>query len=216
MNTSRPQAARQIVLERIRAALGTTVGGEPQQPPRAYRRAGTHPAGSEPVLELFASRLSDYRAAVHRAPETRAAETIATAIPPGARLIVPAGLHPDWVPAGAVTDSQHTTADLAAFDGVVTGCTVAAAETGTIALDGSPDQGRRALSLLPDLHVCIVRTDQVVQTVPELLARLEPTRPITLISGPSATSDIELERVEGVHGPRTLVVVLLDEHFRAS
>jgi L-lactate dehydrogenase complex protein LldG len=127
-------------------------------------------------------------------------------------VVVPPGLPQDWWPAGldgrVTDDGSLSAADLDAAAAVLTGCAAACAATGTIALDGSPDQGRRALTLVPDVHVCVVHAEQVVQTVPELLAALEPTRPITFVSGPSATSDIELQRVEGVHGPRTLIVVL--------
>ena len=129
------------------------------------------------------------------------------------RYVVPPGLPAEWIPTvgpEAVTDEgAMTPADLDEMDAVVTAATVACAVTGTIVLDGSPDQGRRAITLVPDLYVCVVRHDQVVHSVPEMLTRVEPTRPLTLVSGPSATSDIELERVEGVHGPRTLHVVLV-------
>jgi L-lactate dehydrogenase complex protein LldG len=133
-------------------------------------------------------------------------------------VVVPGGLDGAWLSGvdGAVVrrDSREaplSAAELDEIDAVVTAARVAVAETGTIVLDGEPDQGRRAISLVPDVHVCVVRTDQVVQTVPEAVRLLgaEPGRPLTWISGPSATSDIELERVEGVHGPRTLHVVLV-------
>jgi L-lactate dehydrogenase complex protein LldG len=197
---------RDEVLARVRVALGarSTV-----DIPRDYRPHGEHEPGSPELLELLTDRLVDYKATVLRSTVDDLAATVARAIPSGARFVLPPGLPAEWVIPDAVVDPGDLTPyDLDAFDGVLTACTVAAAETGTIALDGSAGQGRRAITLVPDLHVCVVRADQVVQTVPELIARLDPHRPLTLISGPSATSDIELHRVEGVHGPRTLVVVL--------
>jgi L-lactate dehydrogenase complex protein LldG len=166
-------------------------------------------------VELFVERVQDYRATVHRTTEGTLAGTVAEVLAAqGAqRIAVPAGIPREWLArtrAQAVPDDPPLSKrDLDGLDGVITGCAVAIAETGTIVLDAGANQGRRALSLLPDHHICVVRVDQVVGTVPEALPRLNPRHPLTWISGPSATSDIELQRVEGVHGPRHLDVLLV-------
>jgi L-lactate dehydrogenase complex protein LldG len=208
-------SAREEILDRIRVALGpqrveaASVGIRID---RAYRLGSDLDAAAR--IELLVDRLVDYRATVHRADESTVADAVAAvltdrglrriAVPPDLAAYVPAGVET------LVDTGQLTAADLDAVDGTVTGCAVAIAETGTIVLDGSPDQGRRLLTLVPDYHLCLVRAADVVTTVPEAVARLDPTRPLTFISGPSATSDIELNRVEGVHGPRTLDVVVVD------
>jgi len=203
--------ARRIVLGRIRDALADRPTGVPI--PRDYDR--TLPAGTDRI-ELFVERVSDYRASVHRttAADLPAAIAAVLAAHSTTRIAVPAGIPDTWLAGSAAErvsdDPVLSHADLDGLDGVVTGCAVAIAETGTIVLDAGPDQGRRALSLLPDLHVCVVHVDQVVGSVPEAIARLDPARPQTWISGPSATSDIELQRVEGVHGPRRLEVIVVE------
>ena len=207
-------SAREEVLARIRAALAD--GGEPPHPAgtdTAFRTQGGLDPGQ--LLDLLAERLIDYRALVRRTSPAGLAATASLALAErGARrLVVPPGLDPAVLPAEIeiVTDDGLSAADLDAFDGVVTGAAVAIAETGTIVLDGSPDQGRRAITLVPDYHLCIVHAAQVVEIVPAAINRLaaQADRPLTWISGPSATSDIELKRVEGVHGPRTLEVILV-------
>ena len=159
-------------------------------------------------------RLTDYRALVDRATPVTLADQISAALRrrKARRVVVPPALGlplPDFVTATRDTPPFLSPAELDAFDGVITRAAVAVAETGTIVLDGSPDQGRRAISLVPDYHLCVVEAGQVVHLVPEAVDWLAAGRPLTWISGPSATSDIELERVEGVHGPRTLEVVLV-------
>jgi L-lactate dehydrogenase complex protein LldG len=206
--------ARDVMLDRVRKALGD------RRPPldvvRTYRRAGEYPPGSPELVDLLANRLVDYRATVHRAGHDSLPAVLASTLDGSGRVIVPPGLPAGWAPDGAVVDDAFGADELDGFDTVLTACAAAAAETGTIVLNASPDQGRRAITLVPDRHICVVRAGQVVQTVPELLARLDPRRPLTFISGPSATSDIELQRVEGVHGPRTLVVILLSADIEAT
>ncbi|WP_406737467.1 LUD domain-containing protein [Streptomyces sp. NBC_00853] len=167
-------------------------------------------------VDLLAAHLAEYRALVHRTDEEALPALLARLL--GARgarsVLVPTGLPPHWLPAGGPTRvpdrAASTPYELDRVDSVVTGCTLAIAETGTIVLDGGPGQGRRRITLIPDHHICLVRVpDQVVDSVPQALPLLDPARPLTWISGPSATSDIELDRVEGVHGPRTLEVVLV-------
>jgi L-lactate dehydrogenase complex protein LldG len=203
--------AREEILQRVRTALA---GAAPPAPvPRDYRRTGTT-AGAELVARL-ADRVSDYRAEVHQVAAADLAAAIAGALADTGTLVVPPDAPADWLAGfpGTVRrdDPPIPVADLDAPGvSVLTGCAAAIAETGTIVLDAGPAQGRRALTLVPDHHVCVVRADQIAATVPEGLARLaDPTRPLTFISGPSATSDIELDRVEGVHGPRRLDVVIV-------
>jgi L-lactate dehydrogenase complex protein LldG len=204
--------ARDEVLDRIRGALGPT----PAIPnvPRAYRGAGASDA--EGVVELFCERLTEYQATVTRLAWADLGVTVARlAEERGARRIAVPPRGPD-VPPGLemiVDDPPLSPRALDQVDGVLTGCALAIAETGTIVLDGGARSGRRALTLLADWHVCVVDESSVVAGVPDAIAALAPAategRPITLVSGPSATSDIELERVEGVHGPRTLDVLVL-------
>ena len=201
--------SRRVVLDRIRAALG----GAPADPvavPRDYDRAP--PAGPGDAGR-FAEAVCEYRAQVHRVDGAHIAAAVADLIPRTGPVIIPAGLPPDWVDGVHVVadtvEKPIPTAELDAARAVVTGCALGIAATGTIVLDAGPTQGRRALTLVPDHHICVVFTDQIVGTVPQAFAALHPRRPLTFISGPSATSDIELNRVEGVHGPRTLDVLLV-------
>ena len=202
--------AREEVLARIRTALGDG-GGAPDEAPRAYRTSAG--LGRPTLISMLTERLHDYGTSVRRcAPdEVPAAVRQALADRGARRVVLPPGLDltgPGGDGVRLIGDDDLSPAALDAADGVVTTAALAIAETGTIVLDGGPGQGRRALSLIPDYHLCIVRTGQIVGIVPEALGRLDPGRPQTWISGPSATSDIELDRVQGVHGPRTLEVIL--------
>lgn len=212
-------STRDQVLGRIRRALADVPREEsPDDVPvvRDYLRVHAERTPAQ-AAELLAENLADYRALVHHSTDAGLPALIAALLAGrGARsVVVPPGLPPQWLAAAEgvtrITDTAGLThRELDGVDSVVTGCAVAIAETGTIVLDASPDQGRRRITLVPDHHICVVRVpDQVVDSVPQGLERLDPLRPLTWISGPSATSDIELDRVEGVHGPRTLEVVLV-------
>lgn len=211
-------SSRDLILGRVRRALADVPRDDTpyeQAVERGYLRE--HGGRSvEQTVDLLAENLADYRAIVHRTDAEELPYLIMRLL--AARgpqyVLVPPGLPPEWMSAADPTRvhdrSASTPHELDKVESVVTGCALAIAETGTLVLDGGPDQGRRRITLVPDHHICVVRVpDQVVSSVPQALERLDPTRPLTWISGPSATSDIELDRVEGVHGPRTLEVVLV-------
>jgi L-lactate dehydrogenase complex protein LldG len=203
--------ARAQILGRIREALADRPAA--REAPWLYgQQVGTGELG---LVERFIERVADYRAGVERVGEADAGAAISTALQGCERVVADASVRDAWPEvAHWISDADLTSSDLDAVDAVVTTATVGIANTGTIVLDHGPGQGRRALSLVPDVHVCVVRVGQIVDDVPKAVAWLRDsgahTRPLTWISGPSATSDIELERVEGVHGPRTLHVIVVD------
>ncbi|WP_146362620.1 LutC/YkgG family protein [Arthrobacter yangruifuii] len=202
-------SARTDILERLRSALHDA----PEAPkiPRNYRH--TSDLTREELIELFSDRLLDYKAGVSVVDEASVPARVAELLA-GASYVVPAGLDERWTAQapGRVVDSPEEPLSVEELDGVeavVTGSAAAVAETGTIILDGSPGQGRRTCSLIPDHHVCLVKAEDIAGVLPEAVRRLDVTHPLTWISGPSATSDIELQRVEGVHGPRKLDVIII-------
>jgi L-lactate dehydrogenase complex protein LldG len=202
--------AKTAVLGRITEALAAAPPA-PVVIPRDYDRQFLSGAGD---VERFVETVSEYQAQVLRVDAASVAATVASLIAPAGRVIVPADLPSEWITGiDALTDDPADplpSNDLEQADAVVTACALAIEATGTIVLDSRANQGRRALTLVPDHHICIVSADQIVNTVPQTFAVLTPSAPLTLISGPSATSDIELDRVEGVHGPRTLDVLIID------
>ncbi|MDH6622272.1 L-lactate dehydrogenase complex protein LldG [Streptomyces sp. LBL] len=218
-------SSRERILGRVRRALVDVPEDDTpyeQAVPRDYLREHGD-LGVERTVDLLAENLADYRAIVHRCTAADLAATIAgmLAARGSKTVVVPTGLDPEWLAqaeADLIPDRATSTPyELDRIDSVVTACAVAIAETGTIVLDGGPDQGRRRITLVPDHHICVVRVpEQVVSSVPQAMPRLVPSRPLTWISGPSATSDIELDRVEGVHGPRTLEVVLVSSPTSAE
>lgn len=215
-------SAREEILARIRHATDDVpIGERPEdvEVERGYRHADS--SSREELVDRFAETVAEYKATVHRISETELPGTIAAALSRrGAQsLVVPEGIPGEWIPDDVrllrdLAQDRLTVDALDSSDAVLTCCALGIAQTGTIALDSGEGQGRRALTLLPDYHLCVVREEQVYGLVPEAIAALENAvsdagRAVTFISGPSATSDIELERVEGVHGPRTLEVLIV-------
>jgi L-lactate dehydrogenase complex protein LldG len=211
-------SSRDLILARVRRALAD-VPRDDTPYDQAFERGYLREHGDrsvEQTVDLLAENLADYRALVHRCADEELSDVLMRLLAQrgSESVLFPPELPAHWlkaVDATRVHDRAASTPDeLDRVDSVITACAVAIAETGTIVLDGGPDQGRRRITLVPDHHICVVRVpDQVVSSVPQALERLDPARPLTWISGPSATSDIELDRVEGVHGPRTLEVVLV-------
>lgn len=211
--------AREEVLARIAAAHRIAPPPELRYEDISREYQTTSDSETAQLTELLIDRLVDYRALVRQCSADDLAAEIADALADrrAHTVVVPSGLDSLWtadfsgsvLTDGLLAHYQRTVSELDSLGGVITGCAVAIAQTGTLILDGSPGQGRRVLTLIPDYHLCVVFPDQIVADVPQALARLEPTRPLTMISGPSATSDIELNRVEGVHGPRTLEVIIV-------
>ena len=207
-------SAREEILERIRAALSDNPGAP--EIPREYRAATQ--LDEEALIELLMDRLIDYKAQVSVVKSADVPARITELLAGAGSYVVPTGLDAGWLTGPTLEHDSRRRVDSAAapltvahlddIEAVVTGSAVAVAETGTIILDGSPNQGRRVITLVPDHHICIVKAADITGILPEALRRIDGTRPLTLISGPSATSDIELERVEGVHGPRKLDVII--------
>ncbi|WP_157103342.1 LutC/YkgG family protein [Neomicrococcus aestuarii] len=206
--------AKEDILSRVRVALQ---GDAPVTDiPRDYRQSGT--MNQEQLIDHLTDRLVDYKAEVKVVLATDLQGAIAEFLANARSVVVPHGLDAQWIAgvadADVVTDSSEAPVpvdQLNATDAVLTSSAVSVAESGTIILDGTPTQGRRAISLVPDQHVCVVPASTIVEILPEALPRLQPSHPQTWISGPSATSDIELERVEGVHGPRRLSVIIVED-----
>ena len=211
--------AREEILRRIRAATGGVGSAEAVRVgwnavERGYRHEATRTR--EAILELLVDRLQDYDARVVRAMHVDVSQAAGRMLAERKvkRMVVPQGLPTGWLPVGVefVVDEGLPAAELDRVDGVVTGATLAIAETGTVVLQNVPGQGRRAVTLVPDYHLCMVRVEDVVETVPEAIGRLQATAELatTFVSGPSATADIEMTRIKGVHGPRFLDVILVE------